>query len=223
MSAATNPTESSKTAGRPPRPLRRRLAIAVAAWMRWLHIYLSMVGLAAVLFFSVTGLTLNHPAWFENARRTQAFQGTLEPGWLGTPNPDDPEAGVDRLAIVEHLRRRHGVGGALSEFRAEEAECAVNFQGPGYDASALIDRASGRYDLTETRHGLVAVLNDLHKGRDSGPVWSWVIDIAAVVMTLISLTGLVLIFYLKLRRRPGVVVALVGTVVLLAVYWLGVP
>ena len=32
--------------------------------MRWLHIYLSVFSLAAILFFSVTGITLNHPDWF---------------------------------------------------------------------------------------------------------------------------------------------------------------
>ncbi len=42
-------------------PIRRRLAVRTAAVMRWLHIYVSLFGLAAVLFFSVTGLTLNHP------------------------------------------------------------------------------------------------------------------------------------------------------------------
>ena len=43
--------------------IRRKLAIRFARLMRWLHIYLSMLGLAAVLFFSVTGITLNHPDW----------------------------------------------------------------------------------------------------------------------------------------------------------------
>jgi hypothetical protein len=42
-------------------------------------------------------------------------------------------------------------------------------------------------------------------------------------MTLISLTGLVLLFYLKLRRVPGVVVALLGTVVLVVVFRFWVP
>ncbi|MCA9104533.1 MAG: PepSY-associated TM helix domain-containing protein, partial [Planctomycetales bacterium] len=31
--------------------------------VRWVHLYLSMVGFAALFFFSVTGLTLNHPTW----------------------------------------------------------------------------------------------------------------------------------------------------------------
>jgi len=36
------------------------------------------------------------------------------------------------------------------------------------------------------------VANDLHKGRDTGKTWSILIDVSAVLMTLISLTGLIL-------------------------------
>ena len=67
------------------------------------------------------------------------------------------------------------------------------------------------------------MINDLHKGRDTGPVWSAVIDISAVVLTVISLTGLVLLFYLKLRRGPGLVVSLVGAAVIVAICLLWVP
>ena len=62
--------------------------------------------------------------------------------------------------------------------------------------------------MPQTYHGFLAVINDLHKGRDTGPAWSALIDVSAVLMTLISLTGLVLLFYLKLRRVPGLVVTL---------------
>ena len=98
----------------------------------------------------------------------------------------------------------------------------IAFKGPGYAADAFVDRESGHYRLTETYHGFIAVINDLHKGRDTGPVWSVLIDISAVLMTLISLTGLVLLFYLKLRRIPGLIVALAGTIIALALYRLGV-
>src|SRR2546423_13238103 len=47
-----------------PRSFRRRLNLRLAALMRWTHIYFSMFGLAALLFFSVTGITVNHPDWF---------------------------------------------------------------------------------------------------------------------------------------------------------------
>ena len=42
-------------------------------------------------------------------------------------------------------------------------------------------------------------------------------------MTVVSLTGLVLLFYLKLRRIPGLVVALVGTAAVVAAFLIFVP
>jgi hypothetical protein len=197
--------------------------------MLWLHIYVSMFGLAAVLFFSVTGITLNHPDWFsgDSERQVQA-EGEIEPKWLnaGTPGPEgatptDPSGQVAKLEIVEHLRKTHGVRGALTDFRVDDRECTVSFKGAAYAADAIIDRESGHYNLTQTEHGFIAVINDLHKGRDTGPVWSAVIDISAVVLTIISLTGLTLLFYLKLRRKPGVVVGLLGAAVIAAIclYW----
>jgi uncharacterized protein len=215
------------------RPARRTLAIRFAALIRWLHIYLSMFGLASVLFFSVTGLTLNHPDWFfAGAERSVQAEGRMDPKWLrggataapsGLPQESDPAGQVAKLEVVEYLRTAHGVRGALADFQVDETQCVVSFKSPGYAADAFIDRASGRYDVTQTYQGVVAVRNDLHKGRDSGFVWSVLIDVSAVVLTLIALTGLVLLFYLKLRRGPGLVVILIGTAAVVAVFLLGVP
>src|SRR3954462_8922712 len=73
------------------RSWRRRLSIRFAALMLWLHIYLSMFGLAAVLFFSVTGLTLNHPDWFfAQAERSDRAEGRIDPKWLHDEAPATP-------------------------------------------------------------------------------------------------------------------------------------
>lgn len=206
---------------------RRRFSLRVAALMRWLHIYLSLFGLASVLFFSVTGITLNHPDWLFGSKESRSeSKGTMNPAWLrlpsssGAPEGTDSDVGVSRAEVIEHLRRAHRVRGTMSEFTADDAECRVTFRGPGYAADATIERDSGRYTISETSYGLVAVVNDLHKGRDTGRVWSWVIDVSAVLLAVISLTGFVLLFYLKLRRVRGVIVAVLGGVVLLAFYWL---
>ncbi len=198
--------------------------------MRWLHIYLSMFSLAVVLFFSVTGITLNHPGWFfSGAESSREAEGEISPQLLHLKDPGPAEATTDqarqvaKLEIVEHLRSVHSIRGALADFRVDESECVVSFKGPGYAADAFVDRESGHYRLTETYHGFIAVINDLHKGRDTGPVWSVLIDVSAVLMTLISLTGLVLLFYLKLRRIPGVIVAVIGTFLAIMLYRLGVP
>jgi hypothetical protein len=203
--------------------------------MRWLHIYLSMISLAIVLFFSVTGITLNHPDWFfAEAERSEQAEGVINLKWLQSQSTSqaagavaaedaDPSRQVLKLEVVEYLRTQHGIHGALAEFRVDDRECMVTFKGPGYTADAFIDRESGHYSLTQTEHGFIAMINDLHKGRDTGPIWSVVIDLSAALITLVSLTGLALLFYLKLRRVPGLVVALIGTIIFVSIYRMCVP
>ena len=76
--------------------------------------------------------------------------------------------------------------------------------------------------VTEERQGVFAVLDDLHKGRDTGPVWSAVVDISAALTALASVTGLLLLFYVKRRRARGLLAALAGTALLAAAFLLGV-
>lgn len=215
--------KTTPTAARPkePRPLKLRIHHAA----RWLHIYVSMFGLLSVLFFSVTGITLNHPDWFfEGAQSLTHESGEINLDWVGI-SEDGGENGdaVARLEVVEFLRTTHGVKGALTEFTVDEFECVVAFKGPAYSADAYIDREDGTYTLTESYAGFVAVMNDLHKGRDAGTAWKWLIDISAVILTLASATGLVLMIYLKKRRRTGLITALVGVVALVLVYVVFVP
>ena len=114
--------------------------------MLWLHIYVSMFGLAAVLFFSVTGVTLNHPDWFfGEAERQVQVEGQVDLKWLNVGAPaivsdadkekePDPATQVARLEIVEHLRKTHGVRGALAHLLVDDRECMVSFKGAGYAA-----------------------------------------------------------------------------------------
>ena len=189
-----------------------------ASLFRWLHIYISMVSFGLLFFFAITGLTLNHPDWvFGTQPVTKQLRGQLEPKWVA---PGEAGA-VAKLEIVEQLRRAHGVKGLVGEFRIEDNQCAVTFKGPGYSADALIDRATGSYELNETRMGFVAIVNDLHKGRDTGRGWSLVVDLSAVLMVIVSLTGMVLIYFVKRRFVSGVMIAILGMALgYLAYMWL---
>ena len=207
--------------------LRGRFARAT----RWLHVYLSMLGLAVVLFFSVTGITLNHPDWFGlDGQASTTYEGQVNVAWIDGEAPGidpsyegDPAVAVDKLQVVEYLRNTHGIRGALASFTADEYECVVSFKGPGYSADAFIDRSSGDYQLTETALGWVAVVNDLHKGRDTGPVWSVVIDISAFLTAMASVSGLILLFYMNRRWTLAMVTALAGTAAAVLAFVLGVP
>ena len=200
----------------PPRVLLHKRA---AILTRWLHVYLSMFSFTVVLFFAVTGITLNHPDWFQSQQRTTIRHGVADAALLKSTAAGD----VDRLGIVEMLRAREHIHGAVSEVRVDDSEVQVSLRAPGYTADAFIDRASGKYDLTEVASGFVAVLNDLHKGRDTGKVWGWLIDVSAVLLTLVSITGLVLIWFVYKRRFAGLLLAFAGTAAILALYRCFVP
>ena len=190
---------------------RRRVAKAA----RWLHIYGSMVSLALVLFFSVTGITLTHQDWFAGTDVTTDRHGAMTAAWL--------TGSVDQLRVVEYLRANAGVRGALADFRIDDQQAEVVFKGPGYAATALVDRATGRFDLTESRQGVAAIVNDLHKGRDTGRVWSVVIDLAAAVLVFISLTGLILLYFVHKYRVAGVILCAAGALAAYLAYAVAVP
>jgi hypothetical protein len=187
-----------------------------AHWSRWLHTYLSMVSFTILLFFAVTGITLNHQAALTPEAKPKRYTGVLDTAWMKTPDEK-------KDAIVSVFRQRHGIKAALSDFRVDNDQLQVSFKGPGYTADGFVERATGKYDLMETRLGFIAVINDLHKGRDTGKVWAGIIDVSAAMMTLVSLTGLVLIFFLNKKLRAGLYALAIGTAICYVVYLIWVP
>ena len=193
-----------------PRPHR-----SLAPLVRWLHTYVSMLCFASLLFFAVTGITLNHAEWLEAAESAREATGHVDPELLA--------ADVDKLAVVEHLRSAHKITGALHDFAVNDTECVVVFKRPGQTDDVTIARDTGDYLVTSASRGAVAILNDLHKGRDSGARWSWFIDLSAAALAIAGVTGIWLLCYVRRRRRAGLLWAAAGTALPFALYFLAVP
>lgn len=187
-----------------PRRTRTRKALA-QKWFRLVHVYASMVALLLVLFFGITGLTLNHPDW------TLGFDTTTSSSTEALPDGAVGSDGtLDLLVVSEHLRSEDGVRGEISDVTDEGTNAHLSYRGPGYAADVEVDAEAGTYTLDTEQQGIVGVLNDLHKGRDTDSSWGWLIDVSAVVLVTISLTGLGLQLVLRARRRSALVVAAVG-------------
>jgi hypothetical protein len=186
----------------------------MAMLARWLHIYLSMISFAIVFFFAVTGLTLNHADKFANQLHSVQEKGKLNLNWVN--NTDTLK--IAKLEIVEYLRKNNSIKAAMSDFRIDDSQIGVSFKGPGYAADAFINRQTGEYDLTKTSAGFVGIINDLHKGRDTGAGWSVFIDISAVLLTLVSLSGMFLLLFIKRKRVSGLIVAACGLLLAYLVY-----
>jgi hypothetical protein len=192
----------------------RRLLIK--SWTRTLHIYISMLGLLAVVFFSLTGIMLNHEEWFGYAApHIVNREGTIPEAMTREP---------DRLVIVEKLRKDFGATGALDSFEVEDDQLRIVFKSPGRRTEAALQRADGRAEVALETHGLAGRLAELHRGTDAGAGWRWVvIDGTAVILLLTSLTGLVLWCFVPKWRPFGLAALAVCVVVCGLVYFALVP
>ena len=181
---------------------------------RWLHIYVSMISFIIVLFFSITGLTLNHADYFEKSSIITEEKGTVDTSWV----IQQDTLKIKKLDLVEFFRAKYKIKGALQDFRIDDREISFSFKAPGFQADVFIEREDASYTLTITNQGIMGFVNDLHKGRDTGKVWLWIIDISAILMTLISLTGLILLLFLKKKRLSGIVLLIIGGLISYLVY-----
>jgi len=173
-----------------------------------------MASFSILLFFALTGITLNHQDKLNGEPKVTRWSGRVDESWVRPPAGQE----VDRTRIAAALRSAHRIKGSLSDFRVDDDQISVTFKGPGYAADAFVDRKTGSYEITETRLGLVAIVNDLHKGRDTGAAWAQVIDISAALMIFLSLTGLTLMFFLHRRLKAGLVMLAIGTALCVAVF-----
>ena len=197
-----------------PTPLRRRRRIgSLAQWSRWLHTYTSMISLLVVLFFGITGLTLNHPTWTLGDDPVHStYSGALPSGAIA-------DGDVDFLAITEYIRSTYDVSAPVGDYSATDSTGTIGFKGPGYASDLVFDVATGEYTLTVDELGFVAVMNDLHKGRDTSAAWGWIIDASAVFLVVVAITGLAIQLLTRKRRRRALVVAGVCTVVSIVLMW----
>ncbi|MEI8110642.1 MAG: PepSY-associated TM helix domain-containing protein [Chitinophagia bacterium] len=188
--------------------------------MRWLHIYVSMISFFLVLFFAITGITLNHPDAFAFQQKQISRKGALNLNWVS----DKLDTGkINQMAILDYMRSHEKITASLSEWVVSQQQCLVSYKGPGYAADAFINRSDGSYELSINEAGWVGVMNDLHKGRDTGTKWGWVIDVAAVFMTIVSLTGILLMVWMKKKRVSGFLIAIAGIILSFVLYKVCIP
>lgn len=220
MTDAASP--KPQAAVKPPRPPQWKTR---PFWLRqlrqwhWISAAISLIGL---ILFSVTGITLNRAALIGSEPVTTEQTAVLSAparaalAGFGEETTDPVPTEVAAWAAAELDLK---IAGKPTETTA--AEVYVALPRPGGDGALTIDRASGEAVAEVTTHGWIAYLNDLHKGRNTGPVWAWFIDIFAVICIVSALTGLALLYLLATGRRwtwPLVGLGLLVPVILAIVF-----
>ncbi|RUO63943.1 hypothetical protein SAMN06297229_1892 [Pseudidiomarina planktonica] len=163
---------------------------SIRQW-HWVSAAITLVGM---LLFAITGITLNHAA--DIGANTQVT--TIET-WVPEPAlqrlRDLPEGEVMLPADLYAYLREQGVTMARDQRgQWDGVEFYAAMPKPGSDSWLAIDAEFAEFTYERTTRGWVAYFNDLHKGRDSGAVWFWFIDIFAAVCVVFCVTGLILLF-----------------------------
>lgn len=174
-------------------------------WLKQLHQWhwiSAAVSLIGMLAFAITGITLNHAGQIEAEPKVVSRTATLPPDLMAVL-AKGPEEGKRPLPVQlePFLDKAVGadVAGREGEWSPEEVYVAL--ARPGGDAWLSIDRETGAIEHEKTTRGVVSLLNDLHKGRNTGKAWSWFIDIFAVACVIFTVTGLILLQF-HARARP---------------------
>ncbi len=72
--------------------------------------------------------------------------------------------------------------------------------------------SAGTVTVQTTRSGVIALLNDLHKGTNATTPWKLAIDAAAVLLTLVALTGVIMQLLMAKKRVTASVLLGAGVV-----------
>lgn len=184
---------------------------------RTIHIYVSMALLLLMLFFAFTGITLNHPQWFNADTAESDYQEINLPEHL---LPVEPLTPAWQESAKYWLNSEFSL--SLTEAEISEDEVAIVQSKPGRYQSLTIDVYEQMAFYEHREYGVIAILNDLHKGRHAGVVWQWVIDISAVLMIIFSLTGAYLL--LPQRKKLFRSMRYMGVVSIgcIGIYWFSV-
>lgn len=194
-------------------------------WSRWLHVYCSTALFGLLVFFSITGIFLNHVWYDSDSNKTNSEQISISDEQLSKWSLHESQNwSPDTKQISEFLKQQYGLPAPSSiDLDAELGELIFEFQMPAGFATALFNRGDSNFSLESEKGSLVGIMNDLHKGRHSGKIWGWLIDISAGLMVLFGLTGMIILFQGKKFKVGGTVSFVLGLISPLLIYFIYVP
>ncbi|MEN7537831.1 PepSY-associated TM helix domain-containing protein [Aurantiacibacter flavus] len=179
-------------------------SLRASFWRRQLrqwHWISSALCLALVFLFAVTGFTLNHAASLEAEGVSTQAEFDLPATLVADLSAIEGEAELT-AAQARAIQDATGVDLSGRVARNEYGEMIFDLARPGKDASLILDLNAAMAYSDQIDRGTIAKLNDLHKGRHAGAVWSLMIDFAAACFVVFAVTGFGLL-WLQARMQPA--------------------
>jgi hypothetical protein len=194
-------------------------------WLRKMHSWVGLWGALLGLMFGLTGIFQNHRAILKIG--TPAPQVSNMQMTLPDPAPRTPaEMGawlqreLNLSKPVERVQREPAKPVAWGDKSVMQPEhWQLSFRAPQYVVQAEYWAGAGQVSVRRIQPGLLATLQNLHRGNGVGAGWVLLADTLAGGMILLSITGVLLWTGLNRRRTVGAAilgVSIVTTLVLAA-------
>ncbi|MBB36365.1 MAG: hypothetical protein CME88_09835 [Hirschia sp.] len=201
----------------PATPMRARKA-AKNFWKKQARIWHWISGavcLVGMVLFAVTGITLNHAGDIPAEPVTRSVEAQLPDEMISilATQPEEGMTGALPPEIIRQLRRDPGVNVSGRAAEWTDVDVYVGLPRPGGDGWLAIDRETGLVEYEHTSRGAISYLNDLHKGRDTGPAWALFLDVFSVATIFFCLTGLWLLQIHSAKRAITWPLTLIGVAI----------
>jgi hypothetical protein len=179
------------------------------------HGYLSAAAFLALVFFSVTGILLNHPGLLQGEQPAPVetmFTLTAEEvaAIQAAPAP--------AAALAELARARTDLAGAFRDGEVVGEDVYANLQGARGRSNVTGNLRTGEVRIYIEREDAIGVLNALHRGEHAGRVWRLLIDLTAALFIVMSVIGFILFLSLRFRLRTALVLTTASLIVMIGVF-----
>lgn len=162
---------------------------------RYVHGWLSAFAFIVLIFFAATGLLLNNPDWFKSSNDEQIVKLTLPAAFVSAiQKQENPTP-----AILDFVQDKQPLIGRYKSSEVMDGEVMIRLESPAGSTDLWVLMDEGQVEITQKPATTVSLLNDLHRGKNVGATWHWLIDISAIIIILLSLAGYILFLTIKTR------------------------
>lgn len=182
---------------------------------RYVHGWLSAFAFLVLIFFSITGLFLNHPNWFEPAKTEESTKIALPASILESIKQQENPSNT----ILDYVRQNQSVVGRYQSSEVIDNEVMIHLESPAGATDVWVTLDNGQAEITQKPASTISLINDLHRGKNSGTAWSLLIDISAILIVALSLAGFILFLSIKTRLVTHLVLTAISLIVLMFLIW----
>jgi hypothetical protein len=180
------------------------------------HGYLSAFAFAALLFFSATGLLLNHPDWFTSD--TPPLEETTFA--LTAQQLEAIKSSSTPAESLAHTAADHAtLYGEYKDGTVAGDQIFVRLQGVRGSSDIRANTTDGSVVVVAEAATSIAVVNALHRGESAGAAWRASIDVMAIVMIAVALAGYAIFLSMSGKLRTALLISASSIVAAIVMFY----